>query len=255
MERKQAQREEAARAAAGPGAKSAHSLQATVGNRAFARLVQRTFTHKGKKKDPVTYKAKDQPPTIHGVSDADLRKLADDAHDYGAIENKAAFALAWAVYQQRHAKQAAVVPLEQEQGGNVTLRDLDEVEQTAFAGTVRMTLQLDWLQGKHDGPFMAKTSTETPRKQGDNQMRQSLSQYQALADGVPLELATARLAQIFAKAERVPFDFSVMDTQQADNLYYEISAKWASLGAGARHVLVYYHCFPDEKDQKKFGFK
>jgi hypothetical protein len=254
VERKHAQREESAKAP-GPGAKSAHSLQSTVGNRAFTGLVQRTFSHKGKKKEPTTYKAKDPLPTIHGVSEAELRKLAEDEHPYGAIENKAAFALAWAVYQQRHAKQAEVVPLEAEQGGNVTLRDLEEVEQTAFAGTVRVTLQLDWLQGKHDGPFMAKSSTETPRKQGDNQMRQSLSQYQALADGVPLELATARLAEIFAKAERVPFDFSVMDTKQSDGLYYEISAKWASLGAGARHVLVYYHCFPDAKDQKRFGFK
>ena len=117
-----------------------------------------------------------------------------------------------------------------------------------------MTLQLDWLQGKHDGPFMAENSSEEPRKGGDTQMRRSLGEYQGLASGVPMTLATERLADIFANPERTPLDFSVMDSKQSDDLYYEISAKWATTAPGERHVLVYYHCFPDAKDQKKFGF-
>jgi hypothetical protein len=117
-----------------------------------------------------------------------------------------------------------------------------------------MTFQLDWLQGKHDQPFMRENSDAAPRKSADNQMRLSLSQYQGLAIGAPLAMAKERLAEIFAKQERAPFDFSVMAKKQSDDLYYEISATWATVGPGARHVLVYYHCFPDTEDQKRFGF-
>jgi len=240
------------------------SLQATAGNRAFAGLVQRwrrrdqavqrTFDHKGRRRVATTYGPKAALPTIQGVSATELRLLADDAHDYKAIENKQQFDVAWAAYQLSHTKQAEIVPLDEEQTGNVTVHNVAAVEQTLFAGTVRMTLQLDWLQGKHDGPFMAKNAEGERRKMGDNQMRRSLGQYQALARGAPLELAGARLADIFAKPERAKLDFSVMGTKQSDGLYYEISATWATTAPGARHVLVYYHCFPDEKDQKKFGF-
>ena len=238
------------------------SLQATAGNRAFAGLVQRwrdplvqrMFNHKGKKREATTYKLKDPLPTIHGVSDADLRLLADDEFDYKAIESKADFTKAWAEYQKRHAKKAEVLPLDQEQAGNVTVREFDTVEQTQYAGTVRMTMQLDWLQGKHDGPFMKANTELQARKMAENQMRRSLEQYRELAGGAPFELAKARLGTIFKKGQRVPFDFSVMGKQQSDGLYYEISAKWASEGPTSRHVLVYYHCFPDEKDQKRFGY-
>jgi hypothetical protein len=251
-----------------PRASSSLSLQATFGNRALAGLVQRwrdesgwhggllqrTFTQQGKRRNATTYGPGSELPKIQGVKPAELRLLADDGHDYGAIEDKNAFALAWALYQTRHTKQVEVLPLDEEQDGNVTLLDLPAVDQTAFAGTVRMTFQLDWLQGKHDQPFMLENSSRAPRKSGENQMRQSLGEYQGLARGAPQALAQARLAQIFAKRERVPLDFSVMDTKQSDDLYYEISATWATVGPAARHVLVYYHCFPDEKDQKKFGF-
>jgi hypothetical protein len=268
VERKQEQRDVRLRRGPPPQGASSLSLQATFGNRAFAGLVhrwrddsgrrdqllQRTFTQQGRRRNPSTYGPGSELPRIQGVKPAELKSLADDEYDYGAIENKSDFALAWAVYQTRHTKQVEVLPLDEEQDGNVTLLDLPAVDQTAFAGTVRMTLQLDWLQGKHDQPFMLENSSRSPRKSADNQMRRSLGQYQGLARGAPLALAQARLAEIFAKRERVPLDFSVMATKQSDDLYYEISATWATVGPSARHVLVYYHCFPDEKDQKKFGF-
>jgi hypothetical protein len=268
VERKQEERDarKTARPRGGPPPLSSSlSLQATLGNRAFAglvqrwrddsargdRLLQRVFTQQGGKK---TFGPGSKLPTIHGVKPDQLRLLADDPHPYGEIKDKNAFDNAWDDYQRRHPKQVEVIPLEQEQEGNVTLVDLPTVEQTAFAGTVRMTLQLDWLQGKHDQPFMLENSSKSPRKSAENQMRQSLAQYQALARGAPLALAQARLADIFAKGERKPLDFSVMATKQSDDLYYEISATWATVGPSARHVLVYYHCFPDAKDQRRFGF-
>ena len=218
-------------------------------------MVQRSFDHKGKKKEATTYGQKSPAlPKIHGVSDTNLRLLADDAHDYGAIENKQQFEAAWALYEKSHTKQAEVLPLDQEQNGAVTVLELPTVEQSHFKGSVRMTLQLDWLQGKHDGPFMADNSNETPRKSGGNQMRRTLADYQKLARGAPLELAKARLAEIFKQGERAPLDFSVMASQQSDGLFYEISAKWAKVGERAAHVLVYYHCYPASDDQRKWGF-
>ena len=218
------------------------------------QVVQRSFQHKGKKKKAETCGPKSVVlPTIHGVSAVNLKALADDQHDYGVIENKQGFDLAWAVYQQRHQRQAEVVPLDQEQVGNVTVLDEEEVGQVLFPGTVRMTFQLDWLQGKHDTPFMQANSTVTPRTMQDTQMRLSLDQYSRLAGVVPMALAMAQLGAIFAKQERTPLNFSVMGAKQADDLYYEISAVWATTGPAERHVLVYYHCFPDKKDQKNFG--
>jgi hypothetical protein len=264
-------------------AESLLSLQQSFGNRAVARLVQRwrdksgdavspaglangygrrdqvvqrTFDHKGKKKDKDVTKL----PTIQRVPPKALRSLADDEVHHGVIETQQQFATAWAAYELSHAKPVVVVPLAKEQDGNVTVGEEETqfagplgVAQTQYTGSVRMTLQVDQLQGKHDQPFMKKHSTVPPRKMGDNQMRRSLAQYQALARGAPLQLAKEQLADIFKKNERVPLDFSVMAAQQSDGLYYEISAKWAT-EEGRPHVLVYYHCFPDEKDQKKFGF-
>jgi hypothetical protein len=43
-----------------------------------------------------------------------------------------------------------------------------------------------------------------------------------------------------------------MLTTQSDGLNYEISAKWQDLGGGKKHLLVYYHCFPPEKDEAKW---
>ena len=221
----------------------------------FAQVAQRTFEYKGRKKKAEEYGPESGTlPKIHGVSATDLKALADDDHAYGAIESKQQFEQAWEVYQQRHEKQADVLPLDQVQEGNVTVLDVDDVEQNLFAGTVKMTLQLDWLQGKHDTPFMKVNSSIAPRKMQDTQIRLSFGQYEGLASDVPLGLAKERLASIFGKSERVPFDFSVMGTKQSDGLYYEISAMWATTSPQERHVLVYYHCFPEKQDQKKFGF-
>jgi hypothetical protein len=77
-------------------------------------------------------------------------------------------------------------------------------------------------------------------------MRLTLDQYAALARGVPSQLTGARMTKILAKPEEVALDFSVMDSKQSDGYYYEISAKWQNLGGVRRHVLVYYHCFPEK---------
>lgn len=126
----------------------------------FAHVAQRTFQYKGRKRKAEEYGPKSGTlPGIHGVSGTDLRALADDEHAYGPIENKEQFEQAWEVYRQRHEKQADVLPLDQVQEGNVTVLDVDDAQQDLFAGTVRMTLQLDWLQGKHDTPFMKANSS------------------------------------------------------------------------------------------------
>ena len=70
----------------------AHMVPAAVSNHLLARALstgspsasatlQRVFKFKGKQV-PVETKV----PRIHGVSPTDLQKLADDEHDYGAIE-------------------------------------------------------------------------------------------------------------------------------------------------------------------------
>jgi hypothetical protein len=207
------------------------SLQQSVGNRAVTRLVQRwrdqlgdgvspgglangygsrdqvvqrSFKHKGKKGKAATYGLNAKLPTIFGVKEPDrLRFLADDEkHDYGNIETQVDLDRAWGEYERNHPKPKVVVPLAEEQVGNVTVGEAEtqfdgplRVAQTQYTGPVRMTLQVDQLQGKHDQPFMLKNSTVAPRKMGDNQMRRSLAQYQTLARGAPLQLAQDRLLQ------------------------------------------------------------
>jgi hypothetical protein len=218
--------------------------------------VQGMFQHQGRKKKAEQYDARSPAlPKIHGVSERDLRALAEDAYDYGAIENQQDFERVWAVFQENHRPAPEQDgPLEELQSGNVTVLELEEMEQAVYDGTVRLTMQIDWLQGKHDQPFMSKNSSENPRKMQDTQMRLSLDRYRDLAGGAPLELLNARLDDLFAQPERTALDFAVMGNQQSDLLYYEISAMWTTTGDNERHVLVYYHCFPDKKDQKTFGY-
>lgn len=96
------------------------------------------------------------------------------------------------------------------------------------------------MQGKHDAAFAS--GKDARKKAGGEQMPPG-SDYRALAQGVPAELTRERLDEIFAKAARVPLDFSVQMVLQDDGYHYEISAMWAPVDEG-RHLLVYYHCYP-----------
>jgi hypothetical protein len=203
--------------------------------------LQRSFEHQGKKRIAATIGKGADLPRIQGAKEADLRKLADDDHDYGALESKDDVDAALVTYATKHPVVVTKTPLEEQQGGNVTVLDVPN-----FRRNARATFQLDWLQGKHDQPFMREHSSLKPRKSDGSQMRLTLDQYAALARGVPSQLTGERMTKILAKPEEVALDFSVMDSKQSDGYYYEISAKWQNLGGVRRHVLVYYHCFPEK---------
>ena len=211
-------------------------------------VLQRVFQHKGRKQKAATFGKGSTPPNIQGAKTADLQKLADDDHDYGAIEKKSDVDAALLVYATNHPVVVVKTPLDEAQLGNVTVLDVP-----AFSRNTRVTFQVDWLQGKHDQPFMRAESDVAPRGMDGTQMRRSLEQYADLARGVPTALARQHMARILAKGEEVAHDFSIMGTKQSDGLYYEISGKWQSLGGNNRHVLIYYHCFPPEKDEAKWS--
>jgi hypothetical protein len=208
------------------------------------------------KKQGNTINSKSKLVKIHGVKPKDLELLAnDDDHDYGVITTKADVAAAMVIYDQRHQEVEEELPLDESIGGHLTVREEEDVNQTVWVGNVRMTFQLDYFQGKHDQVIMAANSAgEKIRPMHETQMRQSKDQYEELAEDVPLTLAVEHLGAIFLKGEREVYDFAVMKTQQSDSLFYEISAKWATLGLGERHILVYYHCFPAKDNQKKWGY-
>jgi hypothetical protein len=209
------------------------------------------FQHAGKKRTPAPIDGRSALPSIQSVKPTDLALLAADTYDYGRLETLGEVQAAMVVYAGRHRKVEDAVPLDQVKIGHVTVWDSDEFAQEEVDVPVRVTFQLDWFQGKHDQPFMRANSEADPRDMDGTQMRRGLGQYATLAQGVPAALTSARMAQIFARPENTAYDFAVMGTMQSDGLYYEISAMWATAGPG-RHVLVYYHCYPDRKNERKW---
>jgi hypothetical protein len=208
----------------------------STGNSPAGATLQRYFTHK---RNVIDDKAK--LPTIHGASANDLKKLADDTvNDYGAILDKDSVVAAMKKYEANHTVVAPVLALDESMTGHLTVWN-DDAFALHAGQPVRATFQLDWNQGKHDTQFAP--SEGDPRHKAGGQKMPPGSDYATLAQGVPAELAKARLTQIFAKAAGTKLDFSVQKKIQADGLQYEMSAKWAPLAAG-RHVLVYYHCYP-----------
>jgi hypothetical protein len=224
----------------------AHTVPAGVSNQLLARalstsnppagaMLQRVFQFKGKQ---IPGEAK--VPRIHGVSPTDLQKLADDERDYGAITDARSVAAAMEVYERNHTVVEAPLPLDEMYAGYRTVWT-----DNAFAEheglSVRATFQLDSMQGKHDAEF---ASDKDARKKSGGQQMPPGSDYEALAQGVPAELARDRLDQIFENPARAPLNFSVQKIRQWDGYHYEISAMWAPLDEGRLHLLVYYHCYP-----------
>ena len=207
----------------------------STGNPPAGAMLQRSFQYKR-----TQVSGKDKMPRIHGVKEADLKKLAeDDEHDYGTITDAASVALAMEKYRANHPVVVAQVALDQIYAGYRTVWNDDEFAEHE-GQSVRATFQLDSMQGKHDAEF---ASDKDARKKSGGQQMPEGSDYPTLAQDVPAELTRRRLNQIFAQAARAPLNFSVQKIRQSDGYHYEISAMWAPLGEG-RHLLVYYHCYP-----------
>jgi hypothetical protein len=237
------------------GDAAAHVPLSTAGNHAMTLLVQRTFWQRAASSSPgntvKTYAGEARLPIVFGVSPNDLRELARDAHDYGEIANAAQFVAALTLYRTRHPPPvAAVTALDQKFEGNLTVHAGDY----ELGGIdTRVIFQLDAGQSKHDPAIMRQTGGPLARKPGGERLNYTKTEYGALAQGVPLELARAHQAAVFKKAnEGTSVDLSVQGIPQSDGLRYEISMiGQASTGGGRRTLLVYYHCYPAEADEKR----
>jgi hypothetical protein len=221
-----------------PAGVSNHLLARALSTGNASATLQRFFQYKGKR---VSGDAK--MPNIHGASAGDLQKLAKDGeHDYGAITDAASVTAAMQIYSANHQPVADTTPLPELFTGNRTVWTDDAFDQRQ-GQPVRATFQLDSMQGKHDDEF---ATGKDARKKGGGEKMPAGTDYAALAQEVPAELARERLGRIFGNGERKGFDFSVQKEIQADGLQYEMSAMWAREAGGFR-LLVYYHCYPPRK--------
>ena len=220
------------------GAVSNHLLASALAGASppAGAMLQRIFKYKDKDVPPAKL------PSIYGVKEADLKKLAADPHPYGDITDPALRTAALDLCAQKNAVAKVLPPLDQVYAGYQTVWTNEEF--TEHDGqTVRAIFQLDAMQGKHDAKF---AGDKDARKKGGGEQMPEDSDYETLAQGVPADLTTERLADIFAKRPRTPLDFSVQKVRQWDGYHYEISAAWDRRGEDI-DLVVYYHCYPPRK--------
>jgi len=220
------------------GAVSSHLLARALagGSPPAGAMLQRDFKYKGKDVPPAKL------PSIHGVKAADLQKLAADKHPYGDITDPEALTAALESYAERNTVAKVLPALDQVYAGYQTVWTNEEFAEHD-GQTVRAIFQLDAMQGKHDAKF---AGDKDARKKGGGEQMPEDSDYETLAQGVPADLTTERLTDIFAKRARTPLDFSVQKVLQWDGFHYEISAVWDRRGEGI-DLVVYYHCYPPRK--------